>query len=434
MSLVPLSQELRVHLNHWSALCSKARSDCYLRPRLAQRTDLLTEMRRTLGLLGLQALVLMERCVYTVLSALAQTRLESVPREVLEEILLGTELYNQAVEEHKAQHSATWWRTAVLQQADWPRPPGRPLNNRGHHPAAFPVKELMRILAIHQGKMAAEQLHHWASQQSCLNLTAHLHQGANLHQGAHLLHQAQVYSEDQLQQGAHSDGGAHRHRGASSPLVSGPEWTWAQLEQAFPLLSPLQPPLLLCSHPSVPFPGSAVDGPVSENHQPVLTQPTSVQSISVQQGPEPPNQGQTRTSFSSQCQTNLVQTSPFQPSVEHANPVKPHLHGPNLFQTSPNGPNPSQTNLSPLPGFCQQDQCSVQLLFQVLVSCTDLLAPLVPHTPRTDPVVLSLTDPVPNRIRIEVNVPNRLRRHQDWVQDSDRTELERTATLEHSQR
>ncbi|KAM8908665.1 coiled-coil domain-containing protein 142 isoform 3-T5 [Spinachia spinachia] len=58
-----LSQELRVHLSHWSCLFSKVRSDRYLRPALVQHSRLLGEVKQTLDLLGLQALVLMERYV-----------------------------------------------------------------------------------------------------------------------------------------------------------------------------------------------------------------------------------------------------------------------------------------------------------------------------------------------------------------------------------
>ncbi|KAK9517517.1 hypothetical protein VZT92_022884 [Zoarces viviparus] len=63
VGLGSLSQELRVHLNHWSCLFSKVHSDRYLRPVLVQQTRLLVEIKQTLDLLGLQALVLMEHYV-----------------------------------------------------------------------------------------------------------------------------------------------------------------------------------------------------------------------------------------------------------------------------------------------------------------------------------------------------------------------------------
>uniref|UniRef100_A0A8C2WSB5 Coiled-coil protein 142 C-terminal domain-containing protein n=1 Tax=Cyclopterus lumpus TaxID=8103 RepID=A0A8C2WSB5_CYCLU len=161
------AQELRVHLNHWSCLFSKVHSDHYLRPALVQHPRLLVEIKQTLDLLVLQALVLMGHYVYAILCAIAQTQLDSVPREVLEDILAGTDLYNQAVGEQRAQHSTTQLRTAVLQQAHYSTPDWSLPNSKGRHPAAFTVKELMMILAVHQADMAAKQLHCWASEQSC---------------------------------------------------------------------------------------------------------------------------------------------------------------------------------------------------------------------------------------------------------------------------
>uniref|UniRef100_A0A8C9YRH6 Coiled-coil protein 142 C-terminal domain-containing protein n=1 Tax=Sander lucioperca TaxID=283035 RepID=A0A8C9YRH6_SANLU len=168
VGLGSLSQELRVHLNHWSCLFSKVQSDHYLRPALVQQTRLLAEIKQTLDLLGLQALVLMEHYVYVILSAIAQTELDSVPKEVLEDILTGTALYNQAVGEQRAQHSATQLRTAVLQQTHCSTMDSSLPKSfaAGHHPAAFSVKELMMVLAVHEANTAAKQLLCWASEQS----------------------------------------------------------------------------------------------------------------------------------------------------------------------------------------------------------------------------------------------------------------------------
>ncbi|KAG8003770.1 hypothetical protein GBF38_007742, partial [Nibea albiflora] len=57
VGLGSLSQELRIHLNHWSCLFSRVQSDQYLRPALVRHTKLLVEIKQTLDLLGLQALV-----------------------------------------------------------------------------------------------------------------------------------------------------------------------------------------------------------------------------------------------------------------------------------------------------------------------------------------------------------------------------------------
>ncbi|KAF3693540.1 Coiled-coil domain-containing protein 142 [Channa argus] len=159
VGLGSLSHELRVHLNHWSCLVSKVQSDSYLQPALVPQTQLLVEIKNTLDSLGLQAMVLMEHYVYVALSAVAQTDLNSVPREVLEDIVAGTDLYNQAVEEQKAQCIATQLRTSVLQQAHYKMMGSRLPNYKGPHPASFSIKELTMILAVNNAERAAKQLH-----------------------------------------------------------------------------------------------------------------------------------------------------------------------------------------------------------------------------------------------------------------------------------
>ncbi|XP_028272143.1 uncharacterized protein ccdc142 isoform X2 [Parambassis ranga] len=166
VGLCSLSQELRVHLSHWHCLFSKVQSDHYLRPGLVQRTGLLIEVKQTLDLLALQASVLMEHYVYAVLTAIAQTELDTVQREVLEDILTGAELYNQAVEEHRLQHSVTELRTVVLQQAHYSLLDSCLPAIKRTYPSAFSVKELMLILAVYHTESAARQLQHWVSGQS----------------------------------------------------------------------------------------------------------------------------------------------------------------------------------------------------------------------------------------------------------------------------
>ncbi|KAM4621363.1 uncharacterized protein ccdc142 [Polymixia lowei] len=364
VGLSSISQELRIHLSHWSCLSSKVRSDCYLRPGLAQQTSLLAEMRQTLDSLGMQALVLMEHYVYVILSALAQTQLELIPRDVLEDIVAGTELYNQAVEENRVQRSAVHWRTVLVQQSDGFRRPCRPLSSRGCNPAVFPVKELMRILAMYRGNMAAKQLHHWVSQQSFLHCEAHLSHEAHLHPETLLTRGEQLHPQTQLYSGAST--------------VCGSEWTWDQLEHTYCLLPPLyrpprhpllhpplRPPPVLHPHPFVLTPDSNLDRPILENHSPVLAQHSLVQHRT-----ESPFNSQTRINSASQCQPCVAQTG----------------------------------STLPLSGFCQQDQASVELLFRALVSTSDLLAPLVPHISES---MCSTTEPlVPIAIRTDMMTPN----------------------------
>ncbi|CAK6979787.1 uncharacterized protein ccdc142 isoform X1 [Scomber scombrus] len=265
-----LCQELRVHLNHWSCLSSKVQSDPYLRPALVQQAKLLLEIRQTLDLLGLQALVVMEHYVHVVLSAIAQTELDCVPREVLEDILAGTDLYSQAVEEQRAQASITQLRTTVLQHAHYSTLDSSLTNSRGYHPTAFSVKELMKILAVHHADMAAKHLHRWASEQSYHICKVH------------------TFSDNPISQVSRLSCGTFTLR-------------------------------------------SNVDALNSHLKNSNLEKQTSLENC------------------------KLLQTA-----------------------TSPSA---SLHHLSSLPRFCQQDQSSVELLFQVLVSSNDLLAPLVSHTP-----------------------------------------------------
>ncbi|KAM9413087.1 uncharacterized protein ccdc142 isoform 1-T3 [Salvelinus alpinus] len=263
-----LCQELRIHVSHWDALCAKAQSDVWLRTVLFQRTETLAVMRRTLRVLGLQALVLMERCIYTALSALASAQLARVPRDALEDLLAGAEVFNQVLEEQRFQHRGSRWRTQTLQLSDWPGLSSRQPTRRGSLPAPFPVVELMRILAEHRGQIAAEQLYQWASQQSFLHSQA-------------------------------------LHTGAPAP-------TWEKLKLLFPLLSAL--------HPSEPSP----DGLTLEN-----------------------------------------------------------LPGPSSDESRLGKPCPCSSDL-PFTAFIRQDRKSLEILFQALVSSTDLLAPHIPNRPRPE--------------------------------------------------
>uniref|UniRef100_A0A672Z2Q9 Coiled-coil protein 142 C-terminal domain-containing protein n=1 Tax=Sphaeramia orbicularis TaxID=375764 RepID=A0A672Z2Q9_9TELE len=216
VDLGSLCQELRVHLNHWSCLSSKIHSDCFLKLALAQQTNVLVDIRQTLDLFSLQALVLMEHYVYTILYAVTQTELDCVPREVLQNILVGTELYNLAVEEQRLQHSTTQLRTMVLQQTHALE---SNLKNRGRHPAAFSIKELMKILAVHHAERAAKQLHSWNSEQTHYMCQVHIWNEALAHSSKLM---SQVDTVDQ---------------GASTLRTGKAHWTWDKLFVVLTLLS-----------------------------------------------------------------------------------------------------------------------------------------------------------------------------------------------------
>lgn len=326
VGLSSLSQELRVHLNHWSCLFSKVQSDHHLRPALVHQTMLLAKVKENLDSLGLQALILMERYVCVILSALAQTDLECVSREVLQDILAGTDLYNQAVEEQRAQHGTTQLRAAVLLRAHHSTvSPGLP-HRKKHHPAAFSVRELTVILAVHHAHTAAEWLQSGTSAQNC--------------------HVNSVKSS--------SSCGACRQRS---------EWIWEQLQHTKCI-----PPTLL-----------------SVNLQPALqlhlgnTENHHATSTSVQCRP-----ASSSKDLANQCQTYIPQTGSVQTGME---PVDSHRDPSQI--TFPLSQSSQHLSAPPLPlsAVCQQEQSSVALLSQLLVSCSDLLVPLVSHTEADEQLV-----------------------------------------------
>ncbi|XP_042349163.1 uncharacterized protein ccdc142 isoform X2 [Plectropomus leopardus] len=336
VGLSSLSQELRVHLNHWSCLFSKVQSDPYLRPALVRHTRLLLEVKQTLDLVGLQALIVMERYVCVLLSAVAHTELDSVPRDVLEDILAGTELYNQAVGEQRAQHSVTQLRTVLLQQTHYSTQDSVLPNGKDQHPAALSVKELMMIVAAHHADRAANQLHCWASECICHH----------------------TCSDDSVSQEAW--------------LRS--EWTWEQLQHQPSLQSSSRH---IC-HKTPPADAADLlfDSTIFKNHHSVLAKPTFTFHRPGGSDRDQTSQCQTHTSHSGLAQTSVGALDSVQPNLEQQTSLEKVLQ-----ISSP--PSSSSQHLSAqlLSGLCQQDQSSVEPLFQVLVSSTDLLAPLVSHTP-----------------------------------------------------
>ncbi|XP_008279120.1 uncharacterized protein ccdc142 isoform X2 [Stegastes partitus] len=370
VGLGSLGHELRVHLNHWSCLFSKVQSDHYLRHTVLQQTSLLLEIRQTLDLLGLQALVLMEHYVHAILSAVAQTELDSVPREVLEDILAGADLYNQAVEEQRGQHSATQRRTALLRHGHYSTLDSSLPKIRRHHPSAFSVQEIMAILAVHNAEVAAKQLQHWVFEQSC--------------------HICQVHAHHQLC--ACSDTCTSPVPGPScgtSTLRS--EWTWEQLQQAYLTSSPLfcishptfQPSLShSCSKtPPICMPELHWDSTFLEHCRPALAKPSSVQHIKEGSTEDPTGQNQ----------TYMLQSGLSQGSMEALDSVQPNGDRKKKLEScpSPRTVSASSTSLRhltalPLSRVSQLDRSSAQSLFQLLVSSSDLLAQLLSHNSPPD--------------------------------------------------
>lgn len=242
----------------------------------------------------------MEQYVHVILRVVAQTDLNTLPTEVVEDILAGTDLYNQAVEEQRALSCSTQLRTAALQLANL-----RLL--KGHHPASFSVKNVTVILAAHHAETTAERLH-WLSEkpyQTCfVSITCR---------------------------------------------SSAVEWTWEKLHDTY-----LNTSFFLNDNqqPSV-------------CHSAFLTTPLCILNL------------YSDTSFVKTSHATLTRPAPAQHSKQT------HVH-------------PSAHLLSEV---FQQDHSSAESLFQVLVSSTNLLAPLVSHTnvqplQNTVPDLLPLNDPL----------------------------------------
>ncbi|KAK2903775.1 uncharacterized protein ccdc142 [Channa argus] len=402
VGLGSLSHELRVHLNHWSCLVSKVQSDSYLQPALVPQTQLLVEIKNTLDSLGLQAMVLMEHYVYVALSAVAQTDLNSVPREVLEDIVAGTDLYNQAVEEQKAQCIATQLRTSVLQQAHYKMMGSRLPNYKGPHPASFSIKELTMILAVNNAERAAKQLH-GACEQS--------YQMCHLH--------------DNLETNASSDNSI-----SLETLKLTSEWTWEKLQRTYLNSSSLfsfnhQPAPHSSSHhtcnKTLCIPQLHLDSTIVESHCPVLAKPTSVLHSTDNCDENQTSQCQTCTSESGLAQTSENTLDTLAPNLQRHG----RLENCNLLQTilSPSTISHHHSVL-PLSEVCSQDHSSAKLLFQVLVSSSDFLAPLVSNTPTPEapskqllPSILTANSVQSNRLCTRLNEDeNADKTQQEWAE------------------
>ncbi|XP_077389063.1 uncharacterized protein ccdc142 [Festucalex cinctus] len=293
--LVSMCQEFRVHLNHWSCLYAKVQSDHYLRRALAQHNKLLAQIRQTLDLLGLQALLLMERYVRAVLFSMGQSDLEQIPKEVMIDILACTDLYNKALEEQRVEHNNTRLRTKILQEMCYTT-----LTNR-QKPAAVSVNDLLSNLAAHHANTAANQLLLWSPQQFVCK--------------------------------------SHTKQGISAGFPSTATW---------------------------------------EQHQSDLEKSSLVTDTHGK-------------NLFFQCQTCTTKTGPVRTDLECSSPLRSFQH---LQKSS------QPVTCNPLACFCQQDRSKVELLFHVLVSSNDQLAPLLSH-PLTPTIQM-----FPYAVAIDMLAPN----------------------------
>ncbi|XP_028600436.2 coiled-coil domain-containing protein 142 isoform X2 [Podarcis muralis] len=141
-----LCEEMRTHATHWEGLQRRIRSDPWLRHMLLQRHEVVQHMRRTLCLLALHAVCLLERHIEALLRSLAHAL--PVPAALLSDLFQGLEIYNQVVNDQVLQQ-------AFLEQQA--RKPG--LQRTASSSPAFPLERVLRILAAERGKRAAQRLH-----------------------------------------------------------------------------------------------------------------------------------------------------------------------------------------------------------------------------------------------------------------------------------
>ncbi|XP_014913210.1 uncharacterized protein ccdc142 isoform X2 [Poecilia latipinna] len=353
ISLVSLSQEFRLHLNHRSFFTSRVHSDHYLRQALVSHTKMLEEMKRTLSLLGLQLLFLMEQCVYGILSVIGKTELDLVPRDVLEDILSGTDLYSQAVEEHKVQ-----LRMLVLQEAHKFKFFSRLPKIIRHRASAVSVRGLMSVLAVHRAEMIARLLDLWISEESC--------------------HVCKVHCTHQTF--------CDNFRSPESECsCSFPKWTWEQLWQTYltssPLLDSIQPSVQMLSHQTsdkcspIYSPNRSLQSSALEIQLPVLVKLSSFQN----------KEESSRKTRTSQSQTCITQSGLTQFSAEAA---QSNLEGlENCDCPSPSVATSHHASALPPP---QLNQSSVDPLLQVLMTSTDLLAPLALQRPTSEEAAAQL--------------------------------------------
>lgn len=108
-------------------------------------------------MLGLQALLLMEKCIHTQMLALATAQAACLSSDALEDLVSAVELYNQVVMYHTSQQKAASWSLHIRLSSGSPRTSARPLT--------FSLREIMRILAQKQSHVVSEKLHGWVREQ-----------------------------------------------------------------------------------------------------------------------------------------------------------------------------------------------------------------------------------------------------------------------------
>ncbi|XP_059821572.1 uncharacterized protein ccdc142 isoform X3 [Hypanus sabinus] len=96
-----LCEELRCHTNHWKSLEEKIKNDPWLNCKLLHLKKNFISMKKTLTLLSINALFVMERYISKVLRTLAYADPYSIASGSLQEFFRGLEIYNVIVLESK---------------------------------------------------------------------------------------------------------------------------------------------------------------------------------------------------------------------------------------------------------------------------------------------------------------------------------------------
>ncbi|MBN3305577.1 CC142 protein, partial [Amia calva] len=169
-----LCEELRIHVSHWGCLCDKARNDNWLRPVFFQKPEILESMKRTLNLLGFQALLLMEQYICTVFHLLALADPADVSTEYLVDIVQGTEMFNSIISDtsveqiyyalQKSNYSQGSNESELLPK--WMKSIVSRHRGKGDFLKPFPIVRILRIVSKHRGQMAANKLYHWIINQN----------------------------------------------------------------------------------------------------------------------------------------------------------------------------------------------------------------------------------------------------------------------------
>uniref|UniRef100_A0AAX7VTH4 Coiled-coil protein 142 C-terminal domain-containing protein n=1 Tax=Astatotilapia calliptera TaxID=8154 RepID=A0AAX7VTH4_ASTCA len=250
----------------------------------------------------------------------------------------------------------------------------------------------MMILASYHAEMAAKQLHYWASEPPCYFCQIHSN------------HETCTCAQNPTSLSC-----------GISTLRS--EWTWEQLHYTYLISSPLfsisRPTLQMsCQNKNTTLPVYTPDvhlnKPVVENRPSVSANPADTEHKEENSKREQSNRCQKRTSHSAFTQSGVE-------ALDLVQPDPTRLESGALLQTaSPLLMSSQRLRGVPPSRIFQLQRSSAELLFQVFVSSSDLLAPLVSHTPTPErlneqPLQTPATDVVNGKVDstiLSARVPN----------------------------